>query len=182
MIQNLTRKLGLLVAMVVAFFTPSSPRAQRWLYQLASQAGQIGGSGISISRSALVKMVGSPIDWATTAVNSASLRTQRCRHVDFFVLVGAITGTIDAKVQDSPDDSAWADLSPAVAITQLAATDDDVLVVLSVKEGSHREYVRVVVTPTGGTTNLGGILAIGYPVLGESPPSQEATTQEIVEG
>jgi hypothetical protein len=127
-------------------------------------------------------MVGSPIDWATTAVNSASLRTQRCRHVDFFVLVGAITGTIDAKVQDSADDSSFADLSPAVAITQLAATDDDTLVVLSVKEGSHREYVRVVVTPTGGSTNLGGTLAIGYPVLGESPPSLDANLAEVVEG
>ncbi len=154
----------------------------RLLQIMSSELGQIGGAGISIPRSALVKMVGSPIDWATSAVNSASLRTQRCRHVDFFILVGAITGTIDAKVQDSADDSTFADLSPAVAITQLAATDDDNLVVLSVKEGSHREYVRVVVTPTGGTTNLGGILAIGYPVLGESPPSQESTTKEIVEG
>lgn len=146
------------------------------------ERGQIGGAGISIPRSALVKMVGSPIDWATTAVNSASLGTQRCRHVDFFVLVGAITGTIDVKVQDSADDSTFADLSPAVAVVQLAATDDDKLLVLSVKEGSHREFVRVVVTPTGGTTNLGGILAIGYPVLGESPPSLDADLKEIVEG
>ncbi len=180
MIQNILRKTWVLAVMCAA--TLSSPRVQRWLYRLTSQVGQIGGAGVSIPRSALVKMVGSPIDWATSAVNSASLRTQRCRHVDFFILVGAITGTIDAKVQDSADDSTFADLSPAVAATQLAATGDDQLVVLSVKEGSHREYVRVVVTPTGGSTNLGGILAIGYPVLGESPPTQEATTAEIVEG
>lgn len=147
------------------------------------ELGAIGGGGISIPRSSLVKMVGSPIDWATSVVNSASFRTQRCRHVDFFILVGDITGTIDAKIQDSDTDGSFNDLSPAVAITQLTAADgDDVLVVLSVKEGSHKEYVRVVITPTGGTTNLGGILAIGYPVLGEAPPTQEATTEEIVEG
>jgi hypothetical protein len=149
---------------------------------IRSELGQIGGAGISIPRSALVKMLGSPIDWATTAVNSASLDTQKCRHVDIFILVGAITGTIDAKLQDSADDSSFADLSPAVAITQLAATGDDQLAVLSAKEGSHRRFVRAVVTPTGGSTNLGGILGIGYPVLGEAPPTQETTTAEIVEG
>lgn len=149
---------------------------------IRSELGQIGGAGISIPRSALVKPVIAPIDLATGATNSASLDTQKCRHVDFFVPVGVISGTVDVKVQDSADDSSWADLSPAVAITQMAATDDGKMPVISVKEGSHRRYVRVVVTITGGTASFGAAIAIGYPVLGESPPTLDALVPEVVEG
>ncbi len=152
------------------------------LAAMGSELGQIGGAGISIPKSALVKLVIAPIDLATGATNSASLDTQRCRHVDFFVPVGVISGTVDVKVQDSADDSTFADLSPALAITQMADTDDGQMVVISVKEGSHRRYVRIVVTITGGAVSFGAAIAIGYPVTGESPPTLDATIQEVVEG
>ncbi len=72
---------------------------------------------------------------------------------------GAATGspstqTVDAKIQDSADGSTgWADLSPAIATTQLTA-DDTESESANVNLINHKRHIRVVVTVgfSGGST------------------------------
>jgi hypothetical protein len=147
-------------------------------------AKPLGISDYPLSRQALVKLVLSPADIGTTGPdNTITVDMQDYDHCDFYLLVGALTGTLNAAAQtgDASDGSDAAALSPAVAITQLEATDDDVLVIVAV----HREqftgrYLRLQLTPAGGTTNFVGVVAVRYPKSGGVPVTQEATTDEVV--
>ena len=106
-----------------------------------------------------------PIDLATSAVNSDFVAFDRFDKVAALILIGAITGTIDAKIQEAKDSGGTGvqDLT-GKAITQLSATDDNKQAVISVDRNDLTvdfTHIRCVLTPTGGTTNLGGLVIIG---------------------
>jgi hypothetical protein len=66
-------------------------------------------------------------------------------------------------------------------MTQLAGTDDDVLVIITVhREQFTQRYLRLTFTPGGGSTNFLGVVALRYPKSGGVPVTQEATTDELV--
>jgi hypothetical protein len=56
------------------------------------------------------------------------------------ISAGAVTGTLDVKLQDSADNSTFADVAPAVAITQLAAAGH---ATLNFRTRQCRQYVRI---------------------------------------
>ena len=127
-----------------------------------------------------------PVDGATTAVNSTTVDMAGYKGVCFMVVAAAITGTIDAKVQQcsQADDAGTdaADITDA-AITQIGATEDGRMAIIDVKPGSWAvatPHLRVVVTPTGGTTNLIGAVAARYGKDGVLPVTQDATMAELV--
>jgi hypothetical protein len=108
-----------------------------------------------------------PKDLATSAVNSDYCDCAKYGKVSAFILIGAITGTIDAKLQQASDSSGTGvkDIT-GKSITQLAATDDNKQAVISVDVSeldlaNDFTHVRCVVTPTGGTTNFGGVAMLG---------------------
>ena len=72
--------------------------------------------------------------------------------------VGAVSGTtptLDTKVQDSADNSAFADLSPAVAFTQVtAANNSQILRLDGLNLAGRRRYLRAVATVGGTSPNF----------------------------
>lgn len=141
-------------------------------------------SDYPLARQALAKMVLSPADiGASGPDNTSTVDMQDYDHVDFHLQVGALTDTLDAAVQEGAlaDGSDGAALSTPVAITQLADTDDDVLVIISVhREQFAERYLRLQLTPGGGSTNFVSCVAVRYPKAGGVPVTQEATTDEHV--
>lgn len=118
----------------------------------------------------------SPVDAATSAVNGQVGDRQGYLGHAVVVELGNITGTIDAKVQESTtnDGNNMTDVSGA-AITQVAATGDNGIVIIDVKHDTWtKRYFRVVVTPTGGTANLISAQYIQYNPDGPVPITQAA--------
>lgn len=120
-----------------------------------------------------------PQDGATTAVTSAAVDTQGYQVAEFECLAGAITGTIDAKVQSSATSGGtYADISGA-ATSQWAATADNTMKVICVVRPTNR-FLKLVMTPTGGTTNLIGAVCHLYGVTGLIPVTLDATCAQLV--
>lgn len=86
---------------------------------------------------------------ATTAVNGAGIDTLRYQDCLASVAVGAAAGSptsqpVVFKVQDSPDNSAWTDVTGAT----VTLTADDTMDEINVPDMQLRErYLRVVATP-----------------------------------
>lgn len=72
--------------------------------------------------------------------------------------VGAVSGTsptLDVKIQDSADNSTFADLSPSVAFTQVtAANNSQILRLEGLNAAGRRRYIRVVATVGGTSPNF----------------------------
>lgn len=90
----------------------------------------------------------------TSDVNSGSVDTVNCEEVSFLLTAGtmASSSACDVKVQESANNSDWADLAES-ATTQITATDDDKMVGVTVKRPLKR-YLRVAITrgDSGNTT------------------------------
>lgn len=84
---------------------------------------------------------------AIGTVNGAGLNTQGYSEAMVVLATGlaAATGTLDVKIQDSADNSAWADVTGA-AFAQLTATDDNVVKIARLKLDGNgiRRYIRAV--------------------------------------
>ncbi len=110
---------------------------------------------------------------AIGATNGASLDTKGMEQCTVIVQVGVViaTGTLDVKIQDSPDDSAWADL-PGAVFTQITDTGDGSVVMGKIKcnQISTRveRYLRVVGTVGTAVAEYGAIL-LGSNLSGEYP-------------
>jgi hypothetical protein len=126
-----------------------------------------------------------PQDVAQTAKTSDWVPVRKWRELQALVLAGAITGTLDAKLQQATDSAGTgaADIT-GKAVTQFAATDDNKQAVINLKAeevGSGYTHVALKITPTGGTTNLCGGLILG--VKPQYPPASDddlADVKEIV--
>jgi hypothetical protein len=110
-----------------------------------------------------------PQDAATSAVTSDWVDVAKYPKISGLVAAGAITGTIDFKLQQATDTSGTSakDITGA-SITQLSATDDNkqAWVNLEVDAGNLDlangfHFMACIVTPTGGTTNLAFAALLG---------------------
>ena len=106
-----------------------------------------------------------PVDAATSAVNSDYVDMSKFSRLMAVVMAGAITGTIDGKLTESTDGSGGSEQDlTGKTITQLSATDDNKQGVINIHESELSagfDFVRLVLTPTGGTTNLAGAIILG---------------------
>ena len=119
----------------------------------------------------LITQVVNPALYDDTAVNGAGVDMQGWDGVLFLIPVGAMDTTLDAKAQDSADNSTFADIAGA-AITQYTATDDNKLCAIDVWRPTAR-FVRVVVDPGDGTLGVNtGAIAIRYRRTGKLPVTQ----------
>ncbi len=133
-----------------------------------------------------------PVSGGSGATNGAGIDLQGAPYKEydnfrFILLLGATTGTVDMKVQDSPDDSAWSDLVDADAgvldITQLSGTDDNKFAVIEVTTRAYTvaRYIRVVVT-NGASTTLQAVFLQGYNHAGDTPTPAHASRAELKVG
>lgn len=116
---------------------------------------------------------------ASSSVNGASVDMQGWGGCLFVLSLGAIDGTQDLQVQDSSDNSSFANIS-GFAITQVAATGDNKLYVIDVQNPAKR-YLRPVVTNgAGATADFQAVIGIRYGRNGLTPVTQHATVGEVV--
>jgi len=125
-----------------------------------------------------------PQDGGTAAKTSTRYSMAGYTGVCFLISIGAITGTIDAKVQNSTlaDGTGAADITGA-AITQVGATEDNRMAIIDVKPGTWdtaKPFLGVIVTPTGGSTNLISAVMCRYGKDGVIPVTQETAMAELV--
>lgn len=96
-----------------------------------------------------------PAATVTTTGNGSSVDLQAYTGQIAFVLdahnVSGTTPTLDIKIQDSADNSSFADVSPSVAFTQVTTTDS--VQKLVVDKGALRRYIRAVKTAGGTSPN-----------------------------
>ena len=143
-------------------------------------------SSLLSERVAVVATV-DPIDGATTARSSDYVDMADFDKLLGIVLIGAITGTIDAKFEQAKDGSGT-DVKDVTgkAATQVADDGDagQVLINLRADEldiDNGFTHARLTVTPTGGTTNLlGAVILAGDPKNYPASGSDLASVAEII--
>lgn len=126
-----------------------------------------------------------PADLATTAASTSYLDIKNHHRIVGVVIGGALTGTLDAKFEQATDTSGTAvkDVT-GKAITQLAASSDNKQAVINLRAdqldlAGGFYYVRLTLTPTGGTTNLAGAVVLGGGSR-YSPPASAASHVETI--
>lgn len=139
------------------------------------------------SEVAAVVGVVDPADLATSAASTGWVYAG-----DFFrflavVQAGALSGTLDAKIEQATTSAGGgAKDVTGRAITQLAATDDNVQALINVKHddldiANGFDYLRLTVTPTGGTANLGSAVLLGFNARHNPASSKDASSvKEVV--
>jgi len=111
---------------------------------------------------------------AAAAHNSDAVDCSKAQSVSFLISAGTIgsSGTVDCKVQHSPDNSTWTDevagAGNDTAITQITAAGSAQLNV----PNPRARYVRVVTT-VGTAACVLGVVAVSGPLLNIEP---DATT------
>ena len=108
-----------------------------------------------------------PADQGTSAATSDYVDMSKFDKLLGVVLVGAITGTIDAKLVQATDSSGTGvkDVT-GKAITTIADDEDAGQALINLRadeldiDGGFR-YAALVLTPTGGTTNLASAVLLG---------------------
>ena len=137
------------------------------------------GHGAAVAE--LTKLIGlvPPQDAGTSVITSSAVDMAGYGVAEFEVFAGAITGTIDAKVQSSATSGgAYADITGA-ATSQWAATDDNHIKVICVVRPTN-EFLKLVLTPTGGSTNLVSVNVHLYAASGLLPVTLDATVTQLV--
>ena len=121
-----------------------------------------------------------PADLGDGATNGQSVDMSGFNAIEYMLSVGAqgAGGTIDMKLQDSADNSSFADVSGA-ALTQIADTGDNKIYILSCWRPTRR-YVRPVVTVAGtGVAVIAGVIGFRHGVAGLKPVTQHADVGEL---
>lgn len=109
----------------------------------------------------------------SSAVNGSGVDTKNYRDAMAVIRTGATAGTpvsftVDGKVQDSADNSSFADVT-GLTFAQITAANTTKLLRLNLM-GDQRRYLRIVVTPafTGGTSpsvQMFGVILLGNAVF-----------------
>lgn len=104
----------------------------------------------------------------TAAANGTGVDTKDETWGVFVISQGAMhaTETITYKIQDSADNSAWADvngLDGAAASFTGAANADDTIYLMRVECNRLRRYLRVVATPSGSNAQVFGVTWVSIP-------------------
>ena len=117
---------------------------------------------------------------ASSNVDSGSVDMRGWDGVLFILGVGAIDGTQDMKLQDSADNSTFADIGTGFNITQVAGTGDNKLYMLDLWKPAKR-YIRVnVANGAGATADFQAVIACQYRRTGLTPIAQLADVGELV--
>ena len=126
-----------------------------------------------------------PVDIATTAASTGWIAAANFFRFMAIVQSGALTGTLDAKFQQATDSSGTgAKDVTGKAITQMAATDDNKQKIINLRhddldiDGGF-DYIRLTLTPTGGTTNLAAAVLLG--IDGRGGPATEYDAASVTE-
>lgn len=126
-----------------------------------------------------------PVDIATTASSTSWIAAANFFRFMGVVQVGAITGTVDAKFQQATTSTGTgAKDVTGKSITQVAATGDNRQAVINCRhddldiDGGF-DYIRLTVTPTGGTTNLAAALLLG--IDGRATPASDYNATSVAE-
>jgi hypothetical protein len=81
-------------------------------------------------------------------VEGTGIDTAGCDEATFFVAVGGTNGTVDCHIEESDDNSNWADITDA-EIVQIADDGDNVTASIGVRLGgraNRKRYLRAVLT------------------------------------
>lgn len=138
------------------------------------------------SEVAAVVGVVNPADLATSAVSTDWVAAANFFRFLAVVQAGALTGTLDAKFEQATTSSGGgAKDVTGRAITQLADSDDNVQALINLKHddldiANGFDYVRLTLTPTGGTTNLGAAVLLGFNARSNPASANDSTTVEEV--
>lgn len=118
--------------------------------------------------------VTNPANINGTTVNQAGIDMSLFHDAMFVLLAGAIDANLNAKLQESTDNSSFSDVT-GKAMTQLTGTDDNKQVAFIIK-GSEltKRYVRLSITSTAGTTNIVGSVGFGI-----NPKSNVGTSLDL---
>ena len=137
------------------------------------------GHGAAIAELTKIIKVCFPQDIGTNVTTSSAIDMAGFSVAEFEVTAGAITGTIDSKVQScSTSGGQYADITGA-ASSQWAATDDNHMKVICVVRPTN-EFLKLVITPTGGSTNLVDATVHLYAINGLAPVTLDATVTQLV--
>lgn len=136
-----------------------------------------------ISERLAVLAVLNPADLGVAAASTPWLNMAQHNRIVALILGGAITGTLDAKLEQATDAAGTGakDIT-GKALTQFAATDDNKQAAINLRQdqldmANGFDHVRLTLTPTGGTTNLAGAVVLG----GDSRYSPPANADSFVE-
>lgn len=113
--------------------------------------------------------------------NGTGIDTRGFNAIQFDVAVGDIAagGTIDVKIQESDDNSAFSDIAGA-AIVQLIATDDNKIPTIDVKLGGtsvRKRYVRAQAVVAAATSSFAVVAHLYMPH--EAPVSQSVVPKIV---
>ena len=139
------------------------------------------------NRHSMVSVAGAS---AVTQV-SASLDTKGMEQVNVVFTTGIIvaTGTINVKIEDSADNSAWADLAGAVFAEQ-STGDSDLVFAGQIKcnqvSTPVRRYLRIsgtaaVALAEYGAVMIGSNLSGKYPLVTNALPAQYSTSVHLTD-
>lgn len=127
-----------------------------------------------------------PVDLATSAASTGWVAAANFFRFLAVVQAGTLTGTLDAKFEQATTSSGGgAKDVTGRAITQLAASDSYVQALINLKHddldiANGFDYVRLTLTPTGGTTNLGAAVLLGFNARSNPASANDSTTVEEV--
>ena len=113
----------------------------------------------------------------TATVNGVGVNRLGFREALIKLSIGAVSGTtptLDAKVQESDDDSTYVDITGAV-FTQKVAADANKIFVGRIWLEARKKFVRVVYTIGGTTPSFGGCSDIVLSNADKRPVGQDQT-------
>jgi hypothetical protein len=116
----------------------------------------------------------------SSATNTTSFQLDRSRECAVILMVGDTTTTVAFKLQSSPDNTTWTDIT-GKAIATFTATDDNKEAVINLRSDempAGHNYVRAVVTPDGASATV-AVIAIGD-VARYSPAQRISTVAQVV--
>ena len=93
----------------------------------------------------------------TANTNGGGVDTQGYNSAAISLETGAVSGTtptLDVKIQDSAENSVFADISPSKAFVQVTAANNSQILRLEGLNANVRRYIRAVATVGGTTPNF----------------------------
>jgi hypothetical protein len=124
---------------------------------------------LSVVENTIVKQSIPAQSISAATVNGASVDAAGWNEVGINVNFGTVlaTGTMDVHVEDSADDTTFADITGAV-FTQVLPANDNQTLRGKLKPGGFRRYVRVVATAAVAAGVVAADIELGQP-LGKLP-------------
>ena len=131
----------------------------------------------SISMNVKIQQYVNPQSQAAATYQGAGVDTSGFNTAQFMINLGTLTvsGTFDAKVQESDDNSAWTDGTGA-AIPQVPDSGDETLYIIELRSLlGNKKFLRVEYVTVGAATLVGMSVLLGRPHGIQAAPVQVPT-------